>query len=381
MSERLRVLLLEPFHGGSHAAFAEALSNRVDADWTLLKLPARHWKWRMRGAAAYFASHPEVQRGRYDVVLATSYVALAELYGLAPRLTATPSVLYFHENQLAYPTRDAKERDHHYGMTQLVSARAASRVVFNSEHNRATFLAEGQAFLQRMPDAVPAGWMDAIAAKSEVIPVALDLPEVDLTTLESQPSRARGRPLVVWNHRWEHDKGPDVLARAARALDDSGRAFDLAVCGQRFARVPEAFETIERELSEHIVSWGSLERSAYERLLTSADIALSTARHEFFGVSILEAAHFGARPLAPNALAYPEVLDSDHLYPPGGVIEALSALIDRWHAGERLRGDRRHLSRKVGASAWGRYARLLNRVAGRSDATLDREIEPDSGNP
>ena len=315
-----------------------------------------------------------------------SFVALAELYGLASRLTDVPSVLYFHENQLAYPVRVERERDHHFGMTQLVSARAATRVAFNSEHNRTTFLEAGRALLRRMPDAVPPDWVDDIGGKSEVLPVPLDLPDVDRATLEAEPSRARGRPLVVWNHRWEHDKGPDTLARAIIELAETGRDFELAVCGQKFARVPAALRWLESELSDRIVSWGPLERPAYEALLAAADIALSTARHEFFGISTLEAAHFGAHPLAPATLAYPEVLDSDHQYPPGRVTEALTALVDRWHAGERLRADRRHLTARFGRPTWARYAALLRRTAdlghgpGRR-AGPDREIEPDSGNP
>ena len=39
----------------------------------------------------------------YDLVVATSMVDLATLKGLVPSLANTPSVVYFHENQFAYP--------------------------------------------------------------------------------------------------------------------------------------------------------------------------------------------------------------------------------------------------------------------------------------
>ena len=130
----LRVLYLEPFEGGSHAAFTRILTRRVHADWTVCTLPGHHWKWRMRGAVPYWAlAAQDILTRPYDLVWASAYVPLAELVGLVPALSRLPKVLYFHENQLAYPQQgEARERDHHYGVTQLISGLAADRLLFNS---------------------------------------------------------------------------------------------------------------------------------------------------------------------------------------------------------------------------------------------------------
>lgn len=40
----------------------------------------------------------------------------------------------------------------------------------------------------------------------------------------------------------------------------------------------------------------------------NSDLIISTANHEFFGISILEAIAAGAYPVLPKMLAYPEVL-------------------------------------------------------------------------
>ncbi|MBM4319072.1 MAG: DUF3524 domain-containing protein, partial [Deltaproteobacteria bacterium] len=106
--EQLRILYLEPFHSGSHAAFGRTLVQGIPARWTVLTLPGRHWKWRMRGSACWFALEHAAALGRpHDLLLASSYLPLHELCGLAPALASIPKILYFHENQLAYPVRDA----------------------------------------------------------------------------------------------------------------------------------------------------------------------------------------------------------------------------------------------------------------------------------
>jgi hypothetical protein len=53
------------------------------------------------------------------------------------------------------------------------------------------------------------------------------------------------------------------------------------------------------------------ERHDYESSLLEADIFVSTADHEFFGIRILEGLAAGAFPLVPEKLAYPETLKLD----------------------------------------------------------------------
>ncbi|MCK5007550.1 MAG: DUF3524 domain-containing protein, partial [Spirochaetales bacterium] len=52
--ENKRFLFLEPFYGGSHREFAEGWQQSSRHTLELHTLPARFWKWRMRGAALYF---------------------------------------------------------------------------------------------------------------------------------------------------------------------------------------------------------------------------------------------------------------------------------------------------------------------------------------
>jgi glycosyltransferase involved in cell wall biosynthesis len=80
--------------------------------------------------------------------------------------------------------------------------------------------------------------------------------------------------------------------------------------GEQFRRSPDVFDSARKEFAEHIDRWGyQEERSDYETALLDADVFVSTADHEFFGFSVLEAAAAGAFPLVPEKLAYPETLE------------------------------------------------------------------------
>lgn len=368
----MRVLYVEPFERGSHASFTQVLTQAgalPGVEWTVLTLPGRHWKWRMRGVVAWAAlEQGERLAAPYDLVLASSYVPLAELVGLAPALASVPRILYFHENQLTFPRRgpDPGERDHHFGFTQLVSALAATRCVFNSAHNRDGFLEAGRELLGRMPDAVPRGWVERIEARSEVLPVPVALPdEAPAPDAEpEEPVRALG-PVILWNHRWEHDKGPEGFFDALEQLCAREVPFRVAVCGQRFSRVPDVFERARAWLGDRVVQWGTCESGAeYHALLGRAHLAVSTAEHEFFGISMVEATHFGAAPLVPDRLAYPEIFPSKHRYPDhAALVDRLEARCRAWVSGAVLREDRRALTDPYRAvNLLPRYLGLLQRV-------------------
>jgi glycosyltransferase involved in cell wall biosynthesis len=352
----LQIVYLEPFDGGSHAQFTRALTAMDWARWTSLTLPARHWKWRMRGAASHFAlEHADVLSREFDLLIASAYLPLAELIGLVPALAEIPRVLYFHENQLAYPVQEGREdpRDLHFGFTQLVSGLAATRLAFNSAHNRDSFLEAGARLLASMPDAVPAGWIERLTARSEVWPLPLALPAH--SGFADRPLAERsGGPLIVWNHRWEFDKGPDVFFDALERLKARGVAFRLAVCGNRFRRVPPVFERARARLADCIEHWGTLAtRDEYLALLARAQLCVSTAAHEFFGISMLEATHMGARPLVPDRLAYPEHFPVEYRYADDdALVEVLARLCTQWSEGAiDLRGDWREITRPYEAEA------------------------------
>ncbi len=309
-SHSLRIAAVEPFYGGSHRAFLDGYQRRSRHHIDIYGLPARKWKWRMRGAAIQFAEQLADRLADYDVLFASDFLSLADFVGLLPGPAGRiPKVVYFHENQLTYPCRDESERDYQFAFTNITTCLAADRVWFNSEYHRQEFLKALGPFLRRMPDCRPRGVVEAIDAKSDVLYFGLDLEPFE----RGDPPPRQDPPLVLWNHRWEYDKNPEDFFRVLFALADEGAAFRVAVAGERFRCYPEIFDEAKQRLGDRVAHFGYLEsRAEYARLLRQCDVSVSTAIHEFFGVSVLEAIAAGCYPLLPNRLTYPELLPPEH---------------------------------------------------------------------
>ena len=106
---RPNILLLSGYHAASHRYWCEQLvGGLTEFNWTLITLPDRHFYWRIRSNALSFTyQYPKLNSQNFDLLVATSMVDVCNLRGLLPHLSRVPAVLYFHENQFAYPERNS----------------------------------------------------------------------------------------------------------------------------------------------------------------------------------------------------------------------------------------------------------------------------------
>ncbi|XP_066543608.1 tRNA-queuosine alpha-mannosyltransferase isoform X3 [Amia ocellicauda] len=287
----MSVLLIEAFYGGSHKQLIDLLQENVE-DCVTFSLPAKKWHWRARTASLYFMQAIP-SSSTYRVLLTSSVLNLAELVALRPDLGKLKKILYFHENQLVYPVRKSQDRDFQYGYNQVLSCLVADVVVFNSSFNMESFLTSISTFMKLIPDHRPKDLEKLIRPKSQVLYFPIKFPDV----------------------RREHDKDPEVFFKTLLKLKEKGLSFQVSVLGETFTDVPDIFAEARKDLDAYISHWGYLpSKEDYLKVLCEADVVVSTARHEFFGVAMLEAVHCGCYPLCPKALVYPEIFSAEYLY-------------------------------------------------------------------
>ena len=322
--ETRRILSLQPYYGESHRQFIDGWVAHSQHDWHLLTLPGRHWKWRMRHAAVEFTQQMKrlADAGEsFDAIVTTDMMNAAELKGLmvaaCPEYCQLPLVVYFHENQFAYPSQfgpDSPEhqRDQHFGFTNFLSALAADQVWFNSAYNQQSMLYHLENSSRRWPDYSPKAQVNQLLDKFSVEAPGIEQPAIDIADFQKQRSQRResaSRLRIVWAARWEHDKNPQLLLDSLRQLKKQTDHFEISVIGQQFRKAPSAFEAIKSEFEDHIRHWGFVpSREGYWRVLAESDVFVSTASHEFFGIAAAEAIAVGLHPLFPNDLAYPEMV-------------------------------------------------------------------------
>ena len=306
----MRILLLSAYDAASHRYWRSGLLNYfTEYQWVELTLPPRYFNWRIRGNSLIWAfSQSDILHDNYDLIISTSMVDLSSLRGMIPKIAKIPTILYFHENQFIYPQSVAAEARLEPKIVSIYSAICANVILFNSEHNRSSFLAGAEALLRKMPDYVPPGVVESLTAKSELLAVPI---VSSSCSFDKKPEFS-----VVWNHRWEYDKGPDRLKALIEKMPTDFKGL-FHIVGQQFRQVPPCFSEIKSILFERgwLGHWGYIEKcNHYHELLAASHVVCSTSLHDFQGISILEAMQLGALPLVPDRLAYPEFINERYRY-------------------------------------------------------------------
>ncbi len=325
----MRILLLSAYDTDSHRAWCQGLMQHMpEHQWCYLTLPGRYFSWRIRGNPLSFVYGENAKQLEqdFDLIVATSMVDLATFKGLTPHLASTPSILYCHENQFAYPKSAQQHTSVEPQMVNLYAALAADHVLFNSEFNRQSFLQGARDLLKQLPDHAPLRAVDSIEQKSQVLPVPIHCHH----SLTPSPFQQGETLKVIWNHRWEYDKGPDTLAACIELAHEQQLNVEFSICGMSFRQQPKAFIQLQQRQLANVRHMGTFaKRSDYLQQLAEHHVVLSTALHEFQGLAVLEGAALKCTPLAPDRLAYPEWIPPSQLYPSGSAQQEAQAICER----------------------------------------------------
>lgn len=301
-------LILDPFHGGSHAYVTSLVSRFLPGVTRTETLGSHLFKWRMGVASLWFADIIQREALEPKLLITTDMLDLSRLKGLCgERLHRAKSVLIMHENQLSYPRRASEREDLHLGLTNLFSCWVADLIWWNSQHHYDLFMEHAERFIGLFPKRVPSDLLERIRERSVVLGLPLDLDELRSLRRPAGSPRPPGRLRIAWNHRMQHDKNPDRLFGWLHGLAQQGLDFELHLLGPRHQPAPEVLFALKERVIDHQFP----ERRPYLELLSRCDVVVADPAQEHFGLSVAEAVQLGLWPIVRHGLCYPEWIPED----------------------------------------------------------------------
>ncbi len=312
----MKILLIEPFFTGSHESWAKGYQQYSEHEIQILSLPGRFWKWRMYGGAVELAAQCNALKDfQPDLLLTTDMLDVTTFIALTNKAyNRLPVALYFHENQITYPWSSTDpditlQRNNQYGFINYTSALAADQVFFNSTYHLHSFIDALPSFLKQFPDYKGIENIPLIKDKSQVLPLGIDLSRFN----DYQQPSDNAIPILLWNHRWEYDKNPDLFFKTLMQLKAEGISFQLVVVGDSYQKIPAVFKEAKKQLQEEIIQYGKVSSfQEYAEWLWKADILPVTNQQDFFGQSVVEAMYCNCHPILPQRLAYPMHIPPTH---------------------------------------------------------------------
>ena len=305
----MKILIVEPFFGGSHKKWAEEFQKFSKHNVQILSLPGRHWKWRMFGGAVELSEQFLNSDFNPDILIASDMLDLPTFISLCrKKLSKTSISIYFHENQITYPwSPDDKDlslnRNNQYGFINYTSALTADSIFYNSNYHLTSFTNALEPFLRQFPDHKSLENIPKILNKSNVLYLGMDLKKFE----EYYNQGTNNQIVILWNHRWEYDKNPDLFFKTLLRLKEENILFKLIILGQSYAKVPSVFNEAKELFADEIIHFGYANTfREYAELLWQSDILPVTSNQDFFGGSVVEAIYCNCFPILPNRLAYPE---------------------------------------------------------------------------
>ncbi|MBN2436938.1 MAG: DUF3524 domain-containing protein [Spirochaetes bacterium] len=329
--KKLHILAVEPLYTGSHRDWLDNLATHSRHRFDLITMPAGFWKWRIQGGALYLAD--QIKTDSYDLVLTTSMLNTSLFLSLNRHndIAKTRTAVYFHENQLNYYPGNAKNQsaiknDYSYAMISITNLIVADTVFFNSKYHHDIFFEQLPRFMSKLPDynSLP---FEELKSKCKILPVGIqtELCDSNLTEVVTSADQEINNdkiPVILWNHRRDADKNPDGFLSFLKIIDGKNLKFKLILLGAE-NKSDKVFNQIEQLFKDRIIFNGfASTRTEYTRLLKQAHFAPITSDHEYFGISVMEAAYNGVIPLLPSSLVYPtlyhpfnELFYTPHDYP------------------------------------------------------------------
>ena len=304
---KLNILYIEPFYTGSHKKWIDMYKKYSKHDIHILSLPGKKWKWRMHGGAITLSKMYNKLNKKIDLIICSDMLNLPVFKSLSNNIKSIKTIMYFHENQLSYPWSPLDKdlvlkRDLHYHYINYTSSLVSDYNYFNSQYHLDSYIKGLKKYLKKMPDLRNEDTIDSIYNKSCSLPIGCNL--------ENFKKMKPKNPIILWNHRWEYDKNPDLFFKILFELKNNKIKFKLIVLGEKYKEYPKIFDIAQKKLKNNIIHFGYCQsQKEYIKWLKISNILPVTSNQDFFGISIVEAVGYGNYPILPKKLSYPEIFE------------------------------------------------------------------------
>ena len=184
----------------------------------------------MHGGAITLAEKFNKLNMQFDLIICSDMLNLPIFKSLCTnKIQNTKIAMYFHENQLSYPwppnDPDTKlKRDLHYAFINYTSSLVSDYNFFNSKYHLNIYMKDLKDYLNKMPDLQNKETINTIKKKSSVLHIGCNL-----KGLSTKKIKYNKTPVILWNHRWEYDKNPELFFETIGQVKNSGQDFKLVV--------------------------------------------------------------------------------------------------------------------------------------------------------
>jgi len=142
-----------------------------------------------------------------------------------------------------------------------------------------------------------------------VVGLPIDVESIDKSNKRSKKLNTSNKVRIVFNHSLRPPKQPGnalyVIEKILSTRDNC--SFEITRAFIEGTQIEKDLKNLSKKYKSRIIFHNNLTLNDYYNLLWNCDIQFSTASHESFGVSTIEAMYTGNACFTPDDLSYPEI--------------------------------------------------------------------------
>jgi glycosyltransferase involved in cell wall biosynthesis len=153
------------------------------------------------------------------------------------------------------------------------------------------------------------------------------LDQVGYTTQDKAFNPLHKSKTVVFPHRYDFEKNPDVFLDIVEKLQGYGINFIITTGRKELYGTANYLRAQQLESEGKLKIYSGLSKKSYYELLLNSMIIFSSAKQDTIGNSILEAITLGCTPVVNTGVSYEEFLPKKYIYTDGSINEACELIL------------------------------------------------------